>query len=317
MVFRADWVVLEGADHPEAEAEAVADEPDGLLLAEAGEDWRSGAADLAQVYLNEVGRKPLLTQAEEQHLARLARDGDDDARRQMIERNLRLVVSVVKRYQGRGVDFLDLIEEGNLGLMHALEKFDPDLGYRFSTYAVWWIRQNVERALLNQSRTVRLPVHVGKQLARLLRAAREHERCHAREASVPELARALSLDEAEVAGLLALQKGCVSFETPIAGQSELTLADVLPDPHARGPEGLLGARQLDEGMGRWLSALSPRHRAIIELRYGLGDEAPLTLEAVGARLGISRERVRQSQIEALEALRRQLRREGMDASLLL
>ncbi|NDV12551.1 sigma-70 family RNA polymerase sigma factor [Crenobacter caeni] len=309
-------MAAEGADQPEEEAEALADAPDSLPLAGAGEDWRSETADLAQVYLNEVGRKPLLTQAEEQYLARLARDGDDDARRQMIERNLRLVVSVVKRYQGRGVDFLDLIEEGNLGLMHALEKFDPDLGYRFSTYAVWWIRQNVERALLNQSRTVRLPVHVGKQLARLLRAAREHERRHAREASMPELSRALSLDEAEVAELLTLQKGCVSFETPIAGQSELTLADMLPDPHARGPEGLLGARQLDEGMGRWLSALSPRHRAIIELRYGLGDEAPLTLEAVGARLGISRERVRQSQIEALEALRRQLRREGLDASLL-
>ncbi len=276
--------------------------------------WREETTTLTRIYLNEIGRKPLLTQEEEQRLARRMKAGDERARCEMIERNLRLVVSIVKHYQNRGVDFLDLIEEGNLGLMHALEKFEPELGYRFSTYATWWIRQNAERALLNQSRTVRLPVHVGKQLSKVQRTLRALEKEGGGEFSTTEVARRLACPRAEVEGLLELQGRCVSFETPLGNNTDLTLVDVLADDLQRMPDQLLHRQQLDQGLQGWLSELTARQRAVIELRFGLNGDEPLTLEVVGKLLGIGRERVRQTQIEALEILRKVLCRNGIDAA---
>ncbi len=291
----------------EAAVAAVAEEAAAAM-------WQAEAATLTNVYLNEIGRKPILTQQEEQLLSRRMKAGDELARREMIERNLRLVVSVAKRYLNRGVDFLDLIEEGNLGLMHALDKFEPELGYRFSTYAIWWIRQNVERALLNQSRTVRLPVHIGKQLSKVQRTQRLLEAESGREPSLAEVARQLDCPRAELEGLLELQAGCVSFETPLGGETDLTLADALADEQQVSPDLILHREQLERGLQGWLDELPPRQRAVIELRYGLSGGEPLTLEATGRQLGVSRERVRQTQLEGLETLRKILRRDGIDAA---
>jgi len=269
--------------------------------------------DVTQLYLNDVGQHALLTPAEELAYARATRDGDFEARQIMIERNLRLVVSIARHYTHRGVALPDLIEEGNLGLIHALEKFDPERGFRFTTYATWWIRQSIERAIMNQSRTIRLPAHVVKELNVVLRALR-HLETHAppggRDPSLEDVAHLLGKPVADVERLLGHQEHMLSLDAPIDRDSGLTVADGIADDEARAPELLLHDSAIESSVAGWLSELNPRQRMVIERRYGLNGCEVTTLEDLAAEIGVTRERVRQIQSEALDKLRAKLERRG-------
>jgi RNA polymerase nonessential primary-like sigma factor len=267
--------------------------------------------DITNQYLNEIGRYPLLQAKEELVLTRRVRAGDHAARQQMIERNLRLVVNVAKRYLNRGLPLLDLIEEGNLGLIHALEKFDPERGFRFSTYATWWIRQNVERAIMNHSRTIRLPVHVIKELNICLRAARH---LHAKGDPDPQpeqIAAMLDKPVEEVRELLTLNERTCSLDSPLDADPNLTIGDAIADDPDKGPVQLLEAAEVETCVHRWIGLLTDRHRWVVERRFGLNGQVATTLEQLAKELGVTRERVRQIQAEALESLRTQLTRQGM------
>jgi RNA polymerase nonessential primary-like sigma factor len=269
--------------------------------------------DVTQLYLNDVGQHTLLTPAEELAFARAARDGDFAARQTMIERNLRLVVSIARHYTHRGVALPDLIEEGNLGLIHALEKFDPERGFRFTTYATWWIRQSIERAIMNQSRTIRLPAHVVKELNVVLRALR-HLETHAPaggcDPSLDDVAHLLGKPVAAVERLLRHQEHMISLDAPIDRDSGLTIADAVADDEARAPELLLHDTAIEALVAGWLAELNARQRLVIERRYGLNGCEVTTLEELAAEIGVTRERVRQIQGEALEKLRGKLKRRG-------
>jgi len=269
--------------------------------------------DVTQLYLNDVGQHTLLTPAEELAFARAARDGDFAARQTMIERNLRLVVSIARHYTHRGVALPDLIEEGNLGLIHALEKFDPERGFRFTTYATWWIRQSIERAIMNQSRTIRLPAHVVKELNVVLRALR-HLETHApaggHDPSLDDVAHLLGKPVAAVERLLRHQEHMISLDAPIDRDSGLTIADAIADDEARAPELLLHDTAIEASVAGWLAELNARQRLVIERRYGLNGCEVTTLEELAAEIGVTRERVRQIQGEALEKLRGKLERRG-------
>jgi RNA polymerase nonessential primary-like sigma factor len=268
--------------------------------------------DVTQLYLNDIGAGPLLSPAEELALARAVQAGDFAARQRMIEANLRLVVSIAKHYQNRGIPLDDLIEEGNLGLIHALEKFDPERGFRFSTYATWWVRQNVERAIMNQSRIIRLPVHVVKELNVVLRAVRKLEDAttdhHADIAAVADL---LDRSVADIRHILSLNERTASLDAPLDVDSELTVADAVADEAAPLPDSRLEQAEIEQHVAEWVSALSDKQRLVIERRYGLNGCEPATLDTLAGDLGITRERVRQIQMEALGQLRRQLMREGV------
>jgi RNA polymerase nonessential primary-like sigma factor len=263
--------------------------------------------DVTQLYLNDVGQHALLTPPEELRLARAMREGDFEARQTMIERNLRLVVSIARHYTHRGVALPDLIEEGNLGLIHALEKFDPERGFRFTTYATWWIRQSIERAIMNQSRTIRLPAHVVKELNVVLRALR-HLETHAppggRDPSLEDVAHLLGKPVADVERLLGHQEHMLSLDAPIDRESGLTVADGIADDEARAPELLLHDSAIESSVAGWLGELNPRQRLVIERRYGLNGCEVTTLEDLASEIGVTRERVRQIQSEALEKLTR-------------
>jgi len=270
-------------------------------------------ADLTQLYLNEIGQHALLTAPEELALARAVRAGDFTARQTMIERNLRLVVSLARHYTNRGLALPDLIEEGNLGLIHALEKFDPERGFRFTTYATWWIRQSIERAVMNQSRTIRLPAHVVKELNVVLRALR-HLETHApaggRDATLEDVAHLLGKDVANVERLLRYHEQPLSLDAPLDRDAGLTVADSVADESALSPELLLHESALEDFVAAWLSELPERQRRVIERRYGLNACAVATLDELARELGVTRERVRQIQGEALEKLRGRLARKG-------
>jgi len=295
---------------------------DALGLEEAGEDldeaesWSPSEADLdwdaTRMYLQEIGHNPLLTAEEEVYLGRLVQQGDTRARTRMIECNLRLVVRVARRYLHRGMPLLDLIEEGNLGLIRAVEKFDPERGFRFSTYATWWIRQNIERALMNQTRTIRLPVHVMKELAVVLRAARCLEQKLHREATVDEVAAALERPVDQVRGCLEMDGRVTSLDSSGQRDQGRDLNEVLGDTQAEGPEATVAAQNLAVRLQSWLAGLSEKHRLVLSWRFGLDGGDGATLEEVGTRLGITRERVRQIQVEALLILRRRIEGEGLD-----
>jgi RNA polymerase nonessential primary-like sigma factor len=267
--------------------------------------------DVTQLYLNEIGAKPLFTPVEEAAWARRARAGDFAARQKMIEHNLRLVVNIAKHYLHRGIPLLDLIEEGNLGLIHAIEKFDPERGFRFSTYATWWIRQSIERSIMNQSRTIRLPVHVVKEINQVLRALRHLESANGREISVDQIAHLIDRSPEDVRRVLALNEHIASLDTPLEIDPNHTIADAIADENAIDPEALLQSNEIGELLQRWVGQLPDKQRRVIERRYGLGNQDVCTLEDIALDLDLTRERVRQIQIEALEQLRRIIKRGGI------
>lgn len=260
-------------------------------------------ADLTAVYLSEIGMTPLLSAEEEIALARAMRGGDDGARRRMIEANLRLVVNIARRYASRGMPLLDLIEEGNLGLMRAVEKFDPDRGFRFSTYATWWIRQSVERGLMNQSRTVRLPIHVLREIAHYLRKQREISQRQGEPASLEEVASELGVPVREIDHLFSLNERARSLDRPLGDESDALLIEAIADESSPDPCVLLADAKMGPQVDRWLDQLPEREKAVIERRFGLHGHRRQTLNEVGEELGVTRERVRQIQLQALRHLR--------------
>src|SRR5690554_5057583 len=269
--------------------------------------------DPTQMYLNEIGFSPLLTPEEEVHFARLAQKGDPAGRKRMIESNLRLVVKIARRYVNRGLALLDLIEEGNLGLIRAVDKFDPERGFRFSTYATWWIRQTIERAIMNQTRTIRLPIHVVKELNTYLRAARELTQKLDHEPSPEEIAQLLDRPVEDVKRMLGLNERVPSVDVPLGADSDKTLLDTLPDDMAGDPGDLLQEEDLNASIDDWLSEVSEKQRVVVTGRFGLRGHESSTLEEVGREIGLTRERVRQIQVEALKRLRDIFEQHGLSA----
>ncbi|KUJ81648.1 MULTISPECIES: RNA polymerase sigma factor RpoS [Microbulbifer] len=268
--------------------------------------------DATQLYLNEIGFSPLLTAEEEVYYARKALRGDGAARKRMIESNLRLVVKIARRYVSRGLALLDLIEEGNLGLIRAVEKFDPERGFRFSTYATWWIRQTIERAIMNQTRTIRLPIHVVKELNVYLRASRELAQKLDHEPSAEEIANLLEKPVEDVERMLGLNERVTSVDTPIGPSSEKTLVDTIPDQQESDPAELLQDTDLFESINRWLGELPDKQCEVVSRRFGLRGYEASTLEEVGREIGLTRERVRQIQVDALKRLREVMEKQGLD-----
>lgn len=306
------------AEADEDEDDESDDEPRAQAATRPEDDFRATlqtelAADTVQHYLNRISIKPLLTAPEELHFSTRARQGDFLARQVMIERNLRLVVSIAKGYLNRGVPLLDLIEEGNLGLMHAIEKFDPERGFRFSTYATWWIRQSIERAIMNQARTVRLPVHVIRELNQVLRAKRHLEKSggDGRDASHEDIAHLLGKTADEVQDILALNEHTTSLDTPFDLDPGSSLLDFLSDEHSASPDQEVAHRELEHLMKAWLGKLTDKHRYVIERRFGLNNIEPATLEELADEMSLTRERVRQIQQEALVKLKRHFASQGV------
>ncbi len=266
--------------------------------------------DATRMYLSEIGFSPLLSAEEEVRYARLAQAGEESGRQRMIESNLRLVVKIARRYMNRGLALLDLIEEGNLGLIRAVEKFDPERGFRFSTYATWWIRQTIERALMNQTRTIRLPIHVVKEINVYLRAARRLAQTLDREPSPEDVAEMLDKPIDEVERMLGLNERVSSVDVPRAPGTERSLLETIPDEQNIDPAILLQDDDMRNKLELWLDKLSDKQRAVVVRRFGLRGHEIATLEEVGSELGVTRERVRQIQLEALKRLRAILEREG-------
>ena len=259
--------------------------------------------DPVKAYLKEIGQVPLLSAEEEQTLARAARAGDADARRRLSEANLRLVVSVAKRYAGRGLPFLDLIQEGNLGLMKAAEKFEPDRGFKFSTYATWGIRQSLTRAIADQGRTIRIPVHLVEHINRGRKTAGELLRKNGREPTAEEIAVRLEMEPDRVRELLQLAQEPVSLETPVGEEEDAHLEDFIQDEEAGIPVDEAGRQLLRRELISVLKSLTPREERVITLRFGLDDGRPRTLEELGKEFNVTRERIRQIEAKALRKLR--------------
>jgi RNA polymerase primary sigma factor len=258
--------------------------------------------DPLKLYVRQIGGGALLTREEERELARRKDEGDEEAKKRLIESNLRLVMAITRNYTKASVPLLDLIQEGNLGLIRAVEKFDYRLGYKLSTYATWWIRQAITRALADQGRTIRLPVHVADQVRRLLRARRQLAQKYNREPTLAELARETQLSEERVRELLELVENPVSLETPV-GDGESLYGDLIEDVNALAPHEQSAQQARGRELAGALEQLNPRMRRVLSLRFGLDGEAPQTLEEVGSQLGITRERVRQLETRALRELR--------------
>ena len=282
------------------------------------DDGETDHGNTLQSYLRDIRRAPLLSAQEEHDTAVRARAGDFAARQRMIERNLRLVVSIAKHYVGRGLPMIDLIEEGNLGLMHATGKFEPERGFRFSTYASWWIRQSIERAIMHQARLIRLPVHVVRELNQVLRARRQLEAARRtpgeseRGVGVDEIAAALQRPVAEVAALLKLAEHPSSLDAPLEADGGESMLDAVPDDDAVDPLGRRLSHEAARLLEHGLSLLNEREREVLSGRFGLHDREPETLEDLAGRLGLTRERIRQIQQEALLKLKRRMARDGVD-----
>ena len=273
--------------------------------------------DPIQLYLNEIGETPLLTAEEEVVVARAVRAGDEPSRHRMIKSNLRLVVMIAKRYGGRDLPLLDLIEEGNLGLMRAVEKFDPERGFRFSTYATWWIRQNIERALMNHGRTIRLPIHVQKDINKVSRCSRELQRSLRREPSTAEIANVLHRDPGEVSNLLKIAEHSLSVDNHVSEESDRSYVETVPSLVETDPSTILNDKDVQACLVDWLGSLPERQREILARRFGLLGYEASTLEEVGKEVSLTRERVRQIQLDALARLKRLALRNGLSESVLL
>jgi len=267
-------------------------------------------ADATRLYLKEIGFSPLLTAQEEVYFARRSQRGDEAARKRMIESNLRLVVKIARRYMNRGLALLDLIEEGNLGLIRAVEKFDPERGFRFSTYATWWIRQTIERGIMNQTRTIRLPVHVLKEINIYQRAARHLSQKLDHEPTPEEVANLLDKPIEDVKGMLGLTERITSVDAPLDDDPDRSLLDAIADDRTPDPEKVLQREDLQTLIEAWLNELNDKQREVVERRFGLSGREVSTLEEVGADIGVTRERVRQIQVEALKRLRVLLEKAG-------
>jgi RNA polymerase nonessential primary-like sigma factor len=288
------------------EAPEVAEEPVTYNTPEPAD----AQMDATRLYLNEIGISKLLTAEEEVYFSRLAQKGDQAARQRMIESNLRLVVKIARRYMNRGLALLDLIEEGNLGLIRAVEKFDPERGFRFSTYATWWIRQTIERAIMNQTRTIRLPIHVVKEINVYLRAARKLAQSLDHEPSSEEIADLLDKPIDEVKRMLGLNERVTSVDTPFGKDADKPLLDTIADEKSHDPTVDIQNDGLNANLDRWLSKLNDKQREVVERRFGLHGYENSTLEQVANELGVTRERVRQIQMDALRRLRDILERDG-------
>jgi RNA polymerase nonessential primary-like sigma factor len=273
--------------------------------------------DATRMYLREIGFSPLLTAEQEVHYARLAQKGDPAGRKKMIECNLRLVVKIARRYMNRGLALLDLIEEGNLGLIRAVEKFDPERGFRFSTYATWWIRQTIERAIMNQTRTIRLPIHVVKEMNVYLRASRKLAQELEHDPTPEEIARAVDKPVENVKKMMGLNERVTSVDTPISRESETSLLESIPDENILDPAMMLQNDDVHNNIENWLCQLTEKQREVVERRFGLHGHEAATLEEVGNEIGVTRERVRQIQIEALRRLRHILENDGYSGDTLL
>ncbi len=284
---------------------------DDELTSMTGEDDKEASAsdtivstdDPVRIYLKEIGRVPLLTPDEETEIAEKILNGDEEASRRLVEANLRLVVSIAKRYLGRGMQFLDLIQEGNLGLMKAVEKFDHTKGFKFSTYATWWIRQAITRAIADQARTIRIPVHMGETINKIKKASSQllHENGH--EPSIEEIAEYLNTPVDRIREAMRASQEPVSLETPIGEEEDSHLGDFIPDDSAITPQDAASQSMLKEQLNSVLSTLTPREEKVIRLRFGLDDGRPRTLEEVGEVFEVTRERIRQIEAKALRKLR--------------
>ncbi len=270
-------------------------------------------SDPTQIYLREIGLTPLLSATEEVHYSRLSQKGDMKARNHMIQSNLRLVVKIARRYLNRGLSLLDLVEEGNLGLIRAVEKYDPERGFRFSTYATWWIRQNIERALMNQTRTIRLPIHVIKELNVYLRKARDMAQTLDHEPTYEEIAETLNISPDNVNRLFRLNEKTLSLDTPMGEDSDKPLMEALAEQNTQSPHLSHEQKNLFAHLVRSLDKLNDKQRSILAQRFGLFGHEETTLEEVGKVVGLTRERVRQIQVEALKHLREKMEEEGIKA----
>ncbi|MFM8454079.1 MAG: RNA polymerase sigma factor RpoS [Gammaproteobacteria bacterium] len=274
---------------------------------------KSQELDPTQMYLLEIGASPLLTAEEEIYYSRLAKKGDMKARNKMVQCNLRLVVKLARRYLNRGLALLDLIEEGNLGLMRAVEKFDPDRGFRFSTYATWWIRQNIERAIMSQPKTIRLPIHIVKEINAYSRKARELAHVLDHVPTSEEIAKALNKNPADVDRLWRLNEKTLSLDSPVGEDSDKPLLDALSDDHLQEPIEALAEKNIKVQLDKCLAVLNEKQRSILARRFGLRWHEESTLEEVGLEVGLTRERVRQIQVESLKILRQMLETQGIKA----
>ena len=259
--------------------------------------------DPVRMYLKEIGKVPLLTPEEEQDLAKRMAEGDEEAKRRMAEANLRLVVSIAKRYVGRGMLFLDLIQEGNLGLIKAVEKFDYTKGYKFSTYATWWIRQAITRAIADQARTIRIPVHMVETINKVIRVSRQLLQELGHDPSAEEIAAEMNMPVDKVRDILKIAQEPVSLETPIGEEEDSHLGDFIPDEDASEPSEAASFSLLKEQLMEVLDTLTPREKKVLELRFGIVDGRTRTLEEVGKEFNVTRERIRQIEAKALRKLR--------------
>jgi len=268
--------------------------------------------DATKIYLSEIGNSELLTAVEEVYYSRLARDGDKASRNKMIESNLRLVVKIARRYLNRGLALLDLIEEGNLGLIKAVEKYDPELGFRFSTYATWWIKQTIERALMSQARTIRLPVHVLKEINLYARASKQLSNDFEHSPSSEDIAQLLDQPVERIEKILTINKKTSSIDDALSLNSDLALIDSLYDDEAQETIDEMQEEEMSKNIDQWLLQLKPNQREVVERRFGLHGYQSSTLVEIGDEIGVTRERVRQIQIEALRKLKKILQKDGFD-----
>jgi len=303
----SDGETVAAAPREEAAEDTDRDEAPAARESDGGD---FSPADATRLYLKEIGFSPLLTAQEEVYYARRSQKGDAAARKRMIESNLRLVVKIARRYMNRGLALLDLIEEGNLGLIRAVEKFDPERGFRFSTYATWWIRQTIERGIMNQTRTIRLPVHVLKEINIYQRAARYLSQKLDHEPTPEEVAQLLDKPIDDVKGMLGLNERLASVDAPLDDDPDRSLLDAIADERTLDPEKAQQREDLQGLIERWLNELNDKQREVVERRFGLNGREISTLEEVGADIGVTRERVRQIQVEALKRLRVILEKAG-------